>query len=104
MSIFFENPSIAIPAEGVQQAIYAVGAALVGMGGLIGVVMRWMMTRVDRSQEIMAKAIESFDESVASFKAYERSEETAHRAIIETQLEIREELAELRRLRERTSK
>lgn len=88
--------AVQIPMDGVQQAIYAVGVALVGMGGLIGVVMRWMMSRVDSSQRMMERAIESFEKSTAAFSDFERNNSRTTTDLLSTQEEILDELRKLK--------
>lgn len=60
------NGGVVLPMEAIEAAkSIAMWAAIAlgGMGGLFGVIVRWMMLRIDRSHATLEVAVDSFREA-----------------------------------------
>lgn len=64
------------------------------LGGwaVVLVVVRWMMSRIDRTISGLEKSVATFSEALATFREYEQAEVEAHREIASSQQRILDEL------------
>jgi hypothetical protein len=62
---------------------YGVGAVIVGMGGFVAFIMRWMMARVDAGQLKLAEAVDSSTKMAELLERRLEEDAAKHSAIIE---------------------
>lgn len=109
--------SVALQPEVVQAfqsiAQWAAGA-LLGMAGIFGLIVKWMMSQLEKREGTSAEVVKEFREAVKVWREFELEERSAHGRMIEIQretsealrgiaMELRGQERERERDRERTS-
>jgi hypothetical protein len=67
-----------------------------GGWGVVILVVRWQMTRMDRMLDGLDKSVSMFAESLSTFQEFERESRRVHDIIVSTQREILEAIKESR--------
>jgi len=94
--VILTDPS-QLSVEHFTEAIRWIAGAVIALAAFVGVIVRWMMVRIDTTQKSLEKAVDSFAESIELWRAHTAEEKETSVTLAASQREILQELRLLHR-------
>lgn len=92
------DPTQGVGAEQFTEAIRWIASAVIALAAFVGIIVRWMMVRIDTTQKSLEKAVDSFAASLEMWRTHAAEEKETANALASSQREILTELRALHTL------